>query len=141
MSNMSNEIHITKKERDTLIILGQHMNQDFPMRLVDISVEMSLKPPTTLNLIKRLEKKSYIHREKGMIMLTEKGVSRYREVVENHRIIETLLVNNGMDLEKACLISENIDFLIDHKSIDNIFEKIGKPTKCPHGRNIEQFHK
>ncbi|MGP6206868.1 metal-dependent transcriptional regulator [Cuniculiplasma sp. SKW3] len=137
---MSNDTHITKKERDTLIILGEHMNDEFPMRLVDISSEMSLKPPTTLNLIKRLETKSYIQREKGMIVLTEKGISRYREILENHRIIETMLVKNGMELEKACLISENIDFLIDHKSIDDIFEKLGKPTKCPHGRNIEQYH-
>lgn len=137
---MSNNAHITKKERDTLIILGQHMNDEFPMRLVEISSEMSLKSPTTLNLIKRLESKSYIQRERGMIVLTENGISKYREIVENHRIIETMLVKNGMELEKACLISENIDFLIDHKSIDDIFEKLGKPTKCPHGRNIEQYH-
>lgn len=138
---MSNETRITKKERDTLIILGQHLNEEFPMRLVDIALEMSLKPPTALNLVKRLEKKGYLEREKGMIVLTATGISRFREVVENHRIIETLMVNNGMDLEKACLMSENIDFLIDHKSIDKIFEKLGKPTKCPHGRIIEQFHK
>ena len=138
---MSNETRITKKERDTLIILGQHLNEEFPMRLVDIALEMSLKPPTALNLVKRLEKKGYLEREKGMIVLTATGISRFREVVENHRIIETLMANNGMDLEKACLMSENIDFLIDHKSIDKIFEKLGKPTKCPHGRRIEQFHK
>ncbi len=137
---MSDEIRITKKERDALIILGNHIDEEFPVRLVDLSDEMSLKPPTILNLLKRLEDKGYVEREKGMTVLTKSGVSRYREIVENHRILETLMVKNGMDLDRACVISENIDFLIDHESIDNIFEKIGKPSKCPHGRKIEQFH-
>ncbi|MHB1622209.1 MAG: metal-dependent transcriptional regulator [Cuniculiplasma sp.] len=131
---------MTKKERDCLISIGQHDSEKFPLRLIDLSESLNIRSPTALNLVKRLENKKLLTHMKGMILLTGKGKSFYHEIEENHRILETLMVEYGMDLGKACLLSENIDYLVDHRSIDNMFVKLGKPIKCPHGRIIEQFH-
>jgi DtxR family Mn-dependent transcriptional regulator len=131
---------LTKKERDCLMTIGQDYNSEFPIRLIDLSEKLNIKSPTALNLINRLAEKKIVNHQKGMIILTEIGLSFYREISENHRILETLMVNFGMDIEKACILSENVDYLIDHKSIDKMFDKLGKPNRCPHGRLIEQFH-
>jgi DtxR family Mn-dependent transcriptional regulator len=137
---MNNLKLLTKKERDCLITIGVHEVDEFPLRLIDLSDMLNVKPPTTLNLIKRLEGKKLVLHVKGMIHLTNKGKSFYHEIEENHRILETLMVTYGMDIDRACLISEQIDYLVDHDSIDTMFLKLGKPGKCPHGRTIEQIH-
>jgi DtxR family Mn-dependent transcriptional regulator len=131
---------LTKKERDCLIVIGDHSKDEFPMRLIDLSDMLKVKPPTALNLVKRLEGKKLITHLKGMIHLTHKGDSFYHEIEENHRILETLMVTYGMDIDRACLLSEQIDYLVDHDSIDTMFLKLGKPERCPHGRAIEQIH-
>lgn len=131
---------LTKKERDCLMELGQSEDVKFPIRLVDLAAHLSIKSPTALNLVKRLEIKKIVNHEKGMILLTPYGLKVFHEIVENHRVLETLMVNSGMDLDKACVLSESIDFQIDHHSIDKMFIELGKPGKCPHGRDITQFH-
>ncbi len=133
-------IDLTKKERDCLMEIGGRENSEFPIRLVDLADTLSIKSPTALNLVKRLEIKGIVHHEKGMITLSTRGIHVFHEIEENHRVLETLMVNSGMDLDKACILSEAIDFQIDHSSVDKIFIKLGKPGKCPHGRVINQFH-
>jgi DtxR family Mn-dependent transcriptional regulator len=137
---MYNGIIITRKERDCIVAIGKHSDGPFPVRLVDLSHELGIKTPTTLNLVKRLNEKGLVIDDKGMIVLTENGLGKFNEIQEIHRIIETLMVKYGVDLNRACAISQHIDFLMDHRSVDNIFEKLGKPSICPHGENIEQFH-
>ncbi len=131
---------LTKKERDCVVVLGKSTGGSFPNRLIDLSETMEIRPPTALNLVKRLETKKVLEHRKGMIILTKNGVNIFHEIEENHRILETLMVKYGMDVDKACLLSETIDFQIDHIAVDKMFEKLGKPEKCPHGREITQFH-
>jgi Mn-dependent DtxR family transcriptional regulator len=131
---------ITKKERDCLIAVGRHLEDQFPLRLSDLSRELGIKNPTALNLVKRLESKEMVLDDKGMIILTESGLDRYQEIQEIHRIIETLMVKHGVALNKACQISQFIDYLMDHPSVDTIFENLGKPSICPHGESIDQYH-
>ena len=75
-----------------------------------------------------------------MIIFTDECKKAYLELVENHRVIETLMTNSSMDPDKACILWENIDYLIDHTSVDKVFDKLGKPESCPHGKKIEQIH-
>ncbi|EQD70220.1 iron-dependent repressor, partial [mine drainage metagenome] len=99
---MINKIELTKKERDTIIAIGDYGKKDFPLRLVELSDILKVKPPTALNLVKRLQDKGCMNDEKGMIILTETGKRTYSELLENHRVIETLMVSFGIDAEKAC---------------------------------------
>ena len=137
---MINKMELTKKERDTVIAVGDSGNNAFPLRLVDLSLLLKVKPPTALNLVRRLSRKGCLKDEKGMIIFTDKGKKTYLELVENHRVMETLMTSSGMDPDKACILSENIDYLIDHNSVDRVFDKLGKPESCPHGKKIEQIH-
>ncbi len=137
---MINKMDLTKKERDTIIAVGNSGSNDFPLRLVDLSLLLKVKPPTALNLVRRLSKKGCLKDAKGMIIFTDKGKKAYMELVENHRVMETLMANSGMDPDKACILSENIDYLIDHISVDRVFDNLGKPKICPHGKKIEQMH-
>ncbi|MGP6219914.1 metal-dependent transcriptional regulator [Caldiplasma sukawensis] len=130
---------VTRKERDCLLIVGEH-NENFPLRLIDLSKSMGIKPPTAINVIKRLEDKGLLLKEKGMIEITQSGSELYNEIMENHRVLESLLNRYGIDIKKCCEIASSLDYLIDHDAVDKIFDGLGKPSKCPHGRNIEQFH-
>ena len=137
---MSDDVSITKKERDCLVTLGKHRDSKFPFRLIDLSKAMEIKPPTALNLIKRLEKKNLVIREKGMIKLTNSGDHRFMGVEETHRVFETLMVKYGLDVDTACTLSENLDYLLKHEDIDRMFDIMGKPKKCPHGIDIVLSH-
>lgn len=137
---MSDDISITRKERDCLVTLGRHRDSEFPFRLVDLSKIMDIKPPTALNLIKRLEKKNLVLRERGMLKLTPGGVQRFLGLEEMHRIFETLMVKYGLGLDTACTLSENLDYLLKHEDIDRMFDIMGKPKKCPHGVDIVLSH-
>ena len=85
---MINKMELTKKERDTLIAVGDSGNNAFPLRLVDLSLLLKVKPPTALNLVRRLSRKGCLKDEKGMIIFTDKGKKAYLELVENHRVEE-----------------------------------------------------
>ena len=108
--------------------------------MVDLSSLLKVNPPTVLNLVRRLSQKGCLKYEKGMIIFTDKCKKAYLELVENHRVMETLMTNSGMDPDKACILWENIDYLIDHTSVDKVFDKLGKPESCTHGKKIEQLH-
>ena len=56
---------VTKRERDCLIMLEEDSQNGFPMRLHQIASTLGIKPPTALNVIKRLE-------EKGLAKSVEK---------------------------------------------------------------------
>lgn len=48
------EILITKMERDCLLAITENSKSDFPIRLSDLANILEIKPPTALNIVKRL---------------------------------------------------------------------------------------
>jgi Mn-dependent transcriptional regulator len=127
---------ITKKERDCLLTIKRISSSDFPVKLSELSRSMKIKPPTALELVSRLEKKGLVKKNKGMIVLTERGKKIYRSIVFIHRVFEYFLVNCGVDLQEACNKASKFDYILDEKIARLIFQKIGQPNKCPHGREI-----
>jgi DtxR family Mn-dependent transcriptional regulator len=129
-------ITLTKKERDCIIILKRISTDEFPVKLSELSKALNVKPPTALELVSRLEKKGLVKRSKGMILLTNEGRVMYRNIVYVHRVFENFLVECGLDLEEACEKISNFDYILDEKIANLIRNRLGMPSKCPHGREI-----
>ena len=72
-----------------------------------------------------------------MLVLSAEGKEEYARIIESHRVIETLMTRNGVDLDDACRLSCNLDFIIDETAVNSIFNQLGKPKSCPHGKKIE----
>lgn len=134
---MSGTITLTRKERDCIVMIGDNSASDFPLRLIEVANRMNIKSPTALNLVKRLVSKGMVNRERGMLVLTSQGQEEYKKIMESHRVIETLIAKYGVDIEDACRLSCNLDFIIDQDAVDRIFDELGKPKACPHGKKIE----
>lgn len=133
---MNKETNITHRERDCVVTIHDHATGGFPLRLSQIAKAMQLRPPTVIEILKRLELKGYVNRAKGMVILTVAGNKLYSSVVNSHRILETMFVYSGIDLEVACKEVSTFDYMIDSASVKKLSAFVGNPKECPHGRPI-----
>jgi DtxR family Mn-dependent transcriptional regulator len=127
---------ITKRERDCLVFLKENSVEGFPMRLHEIASNMRIKPPTALNIIKRLKMKGLVESRDGMIILTEKGTECVKRILVVHRTFESLFCQSGISMQKACEEAGDIDFLIPEKNARLVLKRIDSPKVCPHGKPI-----
>ncbi|WP_393972069.1 metal-dependent transcriptional regulator [Oxyplasma meridianum] len=132
---------LTKRERDCLIAIGDN-SAEFPIRLVDLSRIMHIKPPSAIEILKKLEKYNFVARKDGMVVLTADGMEEYHKLLTSHRLFETLFVRMGIDEEKACEEVSSFDFMMEEKTVMDIMAGMGMPKVCPHGKPIsdENMH-
>jgi len=104
-----------------------------PKGLADM---MNVKRPTAYEMLSKLRGKGVVEKRGGRYFLTDKGVILARRIIRNHRIIETLLYQAGVDLEKACRMAYRIQTELEDDVIDALCEYLGNPKKCPHGKPI-----
>ena len=130
-------IELTKRERDMMFAVNAYSQSQFPARLSEIAKKVHLKPPTVIEILRRLELKGLIIREKGMIRLTDIGKRKCDSLVKSHRILEALFVESGVDIQDACREVSGFDFLVQTNAAEKISKLIGKPEKCPHGYPIK----
>jgi DtxR family Mn-dependent transcriptional regulator len=128
--------NITKRERDCIMCIQEGGKNGFPVRLIDIASMLHLKSPTVIAVLNRLKNKGFVRKEKGMVVLTDKGKEEYRQIANSHRILETLFYDAGVSLEDACKEISNYDYMINPEELKKLSKFIGNPTKCPHGKPI-----
>lgn len=133
---MIKQLMLTRRERDCILAMKESSTSEFPIRLSQLALKMNLKPPTVIEILKRLEAKGLLKREGGMIILTDSGSSYYNYLVNCHRILETIFVESGIDIEKACKEVSSFDFMLDKESLAKLSNFAGKPKACPHGKPI-----
>lgn len=130
-------IELTKRERDLMFAVNAYSSSQFPARLSEIAKMVHLKAPTVIEILRRLELKGLIVREKGMIRLTDTGKRKCDSLVSCHRILEALFVESGVDVQEACSEVSGFDYLVQKDAAEKISKLIGKPEKCPHGQPIK----
>ncbi len=128
---------VSKRERDCLVLLKEQSSGDFPMRLHEIASTMNIKPPTALNLIRRLKSKGYVETQDGMVKLSDSGDEISSTIIMVHRTFESLFCQSGVSETKACMEAREIDFLITSDNARKVLKRINNPPLCPHGKPIK----
>lgn len=108
----------------------------FPIRLHEIADMMKVKPPTALNIIKRLKMKGLVEAREGMVVLTDRGLHLTRKILMVHRTFESLFCQSGITKKNACREASEIDFLIPEENAHMVLKRIDNPHACPHGKPI-----
>lgn len=129
--------NVTKRERDCLVFLKEESGGGFPKRLHEIADSMGVKPPTALNIVRRLREKGFVESRDGMVVLTEIGHEVTRKILLVHRTFESLFCQSGISRNSACIEAGEIDFLIPEENAQLILKRIDNPKSCPHGKPIQ----
>ena len=130
-----NYTKISKKERDYLVLIFE-MTKEFPVRVRDLAEATNVSEPTAYEYSVRLSQKGLVAMKKGMLKLTQRGSEVVAEIIKAHRVLETLFFKNGVDAEESCAECSKIDYLLDGKTVEKLYTKLGKPQRCPHGRPV-----
>ena len=86
-------------------------------------------------MLKRLESDGLVERgEQKEAILTPEGAERAKRVVRKHRIIERFLTDfMGYTASESHVYADEMGDTFTDEMIDRIFERLGKPDRCPHG--------
>jgi len=90
-------------------------------------------------MLKRLEADGLVARgEHKEALLTAKGRERAEKVVRKHRIIERLLTDfMGYTAAEAHVHADELGDTFSDDMVERIDEKLGHPTRCPHGWPVD----
>lgn len=94
--------------------------------------------PTATTMMKKLEKQGYVsYLSHHGCTLTTKGARFGLNILRRHRLLETFLVTNlGLGWEAAHQEAERLEHAASDDLIEAISERLGHPTKDPHGNLI-----
>lgn len=111
--------------------------REHPVRVISISNFLKVSAPSVHEMLKRLEENNLIHFNKGTACLTKKGQKEAKKVVRKHRLSERFLTDIlGLSWEDAHDEACKLEHVISDKVEENLAEKLGQPTTCPHGHPI-----
>ena len=86
-------------------------------------------------MLKRLEAEGLVERgEQKEAILTSAGIERAEKVVRKHRIIERFLTDfMGYTASESHVHADEMGDTFSEDMIDRIYERLGRPDRCPHG--------
>ena len=100
--------------------------------------EFSMTRVSAYEFMNNLAKKKYlIHHKKKGFSLSERGRRLGERIVRNHRVLEHFMFSMlKIDLEKACEYARRLDIDIPEELIESLYDVLGRPKCCPHGKPI-----
>jgi DtxR family Mn-dependent transcriptional regulator len=110
---MVSDAAISSKAEDYLRAIYEIVNQKGFVRIKDIARELGVKPPTVVEMMKKLDaKKLVIYEKYGGITLTERG-KQIAELIENRHetfknFLEILLVPKDNALKDAHILEHEL---------------------------------
>jgi len=103
----------------------------------EIARELNVSYGTVTNMLKKLERRGLIKRERYRgVKLTKEGTEIAKDTVKVHRIVERFLTDIvGVDMNYSHKLAHKVehDFKEVYERLDAI---LGYPDKCPHGNPI-----
>ncbi len=96
-----------------------------------------LKKTDSVTILKDLKKEEFIHIEKDLVKLTQKGLDYSESIVRRHRLAEVLL-QEILEVDDRIVSSQACEFehILTPEVTDSICTFLGHPHKCPHGLPI-----
>jgi DtxR family Mn-dependent transcriptional regulator len=87
--------------------------------------------------LRELEGAGYVRLDGEVVVLTEEGERRARDVVRRHRLTERLF-RDLLDLGERTMESQACEFehILSPEATDSVCTLLGHPPTCPHGKPI-----
>jgi DtxR family Mn-dependent transcriptional regulator len=132
---------------------GEHKNPDDYLELIyviseeghkrtvrtkDISERLGVYPSTVTEMIQKLSERGLvIWMSYGGVRLTEEGRKYARAILKRHRILECFFFQYlGLDPSKVQSEVCGIEHHLSGEILERLYEKLGRPKLCPHGKPI-----
>lgn len=133
---------MNKRTREDYLRVIYHLQSEKnrAVKNSEIALFLKIRKPSVTQAIDVLEAEGYIEKsEKHKIALSSKGISLATNITKKHRILENFLSNFlKMDKKVAHKEAHELEHSFTDDSINKIYKVIGKPKKCPHGKEIPQ---
>jgi DtxR family Mn-dependent transcriptional regulator len=113
-----------------------------PTAAARIADQLGVSRASAGEMLKRLEGEGMVVRgERKEAILTEKGRIAAMRIVRRHRLVERLLTDvMGYDGAESHEKADGIDAGFDEEMVERLWEKLGRPERCPHGYPIDANH-
>ncbi|MCW2956341.1 MAG: iron (metal) dependent repressor, DtxR family [Thermoleophilia bacterium] len=113
-----------------------------PTAAARIADQLHVSRASAGEMLKRLEADGMVVRgEKKEAILTEKGRIAAMRIVRRHRMVERLLTDvMGYDGAESHDKADGIDAGFDDEMVERLWEKLGRPERCPHGYPMDAHH-
>ncbi len=108
------------------------------VKIKEISGALGVFPSTVTEMMQRLSEKGLVIRvDYEGVRLTETGRATAKAVLSRHRILECFFYQYlGMAPEEVADDICGIEHHISEKVLARLYEKLGRPKHCPHGKPI-----
>jgi len=133
------EFKFTERDARYLWILYSAYESSVPvLGPSEVSEQLSVSKVTAYQELRKLVAMGYaIHVPSKGFMISEKGTQIVRQLIRNHRILETFFVHVlNMPLDEACSNARSLEFAARAEFIDRLCAFLGHPSYCPHGYEI-----
>jgi DtxR family Mn-dependent transcriptional regulator len=129
---------ITDAEEEYLQTLFWLFEAGLPMTAANVGRAMRLSAPTVSEMIGRLERDGYIHRDTGRtISFTESGRADAERIVSRHRMIERFLTDVvGVPWDEVHEEAEHLEHAMTPRFEAYVRASVGDALTCPHGHPI-----
>ncbi|TNB75639.1 metal-dependent transcriptional regulator [Arthrobacter sp. BB-1] len=109
-----------------------------PITVSAMAERLGVKPSTVSDGIRRLARQGLVtHAPYGKIELTADGREHAVQMVRRHRLLETFLVQIlGYGWDEVHDEAEILEHAVSDTMVERIAERLGHPTKDPHGDPI-----
>lgn len=112
--------------------------QQEPVTPSVLAARLGLAASSVTEMVKKLAAADLVnHVPYGAVTLTDEGRMLAVRMVRRHRLIETWLVESfGYGWDEVHDEAEVLEHAISDRLLDAIYEKLGRPTRDPHGDPI-----
>ena len=127
---------LSRRDYDCIESVFSLTSGGWPARVKDVAGRMQVSPPTAVEFLEKLKDMLLVEKGPSGYRLSKKGEACLNKATRTHRIMETLLVRNGLPLELACRVSSSLNATMTEDDLEKLCANMQHPETCPHGRPI-----
>jgi DtxR family Mn-dependent transcriptional regulator len=124
---------ITVRELEYLRAIN---DEDSPISITSLSRKLGRSASSVYEEVNHLVSKGLVCKGPEGVYLSSDGKMLLELVDNSHRIIETWLVSLGFSVDEACRLASKMETTMPIEVLRKLYEKIGRPRSCPHGKPI-----
>lgn len=124
---------------DYVKVIHSHTEwQPEPITPSVLAARLGLAASSVTEMVKKLAASGLVtHVPYGAVTLTEEGRALALRMVRRHRLLETWLVESfGYGWDEVHDEAEVLEHAVSDRLLEAIFERLGRPTRDPHGDPI-----